>query len=213
MPDAEAEVAPNLDGYMQQHQIQPFVQEMLTELFAVLPEDPYEYMTYHLASRRPVRAPQDQKLISSGVLWALLPGGDPMSQEQWRLRRCWLTDAGVLCVSNSAAEVARDDAGSVVVSPLPDPTPQEYPLEKGATHRELDESEAARPFAFQVAVKAGPLAHRADKVQDGGRWVLQLAASSEDQRNEWFNLFAPFSQAAAQTSMAPPSELPPVQEE
>ena len=57
---------------------------------------------------------------------------------------------------------------------------EEYPLEKGATHRpvhqsprrdfalwfrlrELDEAEAARPFAFQVAVKPGPLAHRADK--------------------------------------------------
>ena len=100
---------------------------------------------------------KDQKLISSGVLWALIPGGDPMcgaqkhfnnekihktstdgtamftrSPEQWRLRRCWLTEkgrgpsalfgcnmlpvspylAGILCVSNSAAEVARDDAGS-----------------------------------------------------------------------------------------------------
>ncbi|CAE7352163.1 Anks6 [Symbiodinium sp. CCMP2456] len=187
---------PALDGYMQQHQIQPFVQEMLTELFAALPEDPYEYMTYHLASRRPVRPPQDQKLISSGVLWALLPGGDPMSLEQWRLRSCWLTEKGILCVSNSAADVVRDDAGGVVVSPPEDPAPQEYPLEKGATHRELDEAEAARPFAFQVAVKPGPLAHRADKEQDGGRWVLQLAASSEDQRNEWFSLFAPFSQAA-----------------
>ncbi|CAE7796544.1 Ankrd28 [Symbiodinium sp. CCMP2592] len=187
--------------------------EMLTELFAALPEDPYEYMTYHLASRRPVRPPQDQKLISSGVLWALLPGGDPMSLEQWRLRRCWLTEKGILCVSNSAADVVRDDAGGVVVSPPEDPAPQEYPLEKGATHRELDEAEASRPFAFQVAVKPGPLAHRADKEQDGGRWVLQLAASSEDQRNEWFSLFAPFSQAAVLPSMAPPSELPSVSEE
>lgn len=209
----EATDGPALDGYMQQHQIQPFVQEMLTELFAALPEDPYEYMTYHLASRRPVRPPQDQKLISSGVLWALLPGGDPMSLEQWRLRSCWLTEKGILCVSNSAADVVRDDAGGVVISPPEDPAPQEYPLEKGATHRELDEAEAARPFAFQVAVKPGPLAHRADKEQDGGRWVLQLAASSEDQRNEWFSLFAPFSQAAVLPSMAPPSELPSVSEE
>eukprot|EP00439_Symbiodinium_sp_Y106_P034295 s2303_g4.t1 len=157
----EATDGPALDGYMQQHQIQPF--EMLTELFAALPEDPYEYMTYHLASRRP-----DQKLVSSGVLWALLPGGDPMSLEQWRLRRCWLTEKGTLCVSNSAADVVRDDAGGVVVSPPKDPAPQDYPLEKGATHRELDEAEASRPFAFQVAVKPGPLAHRADKEHHTG---------------------------------------------
>ena len=74
---------------------------------------------------------------------------------------------------------------------------QEYPLEKGATHRpapahpstahqrlwalwvlnssslgldcrELDEAEASRPFAFQVAVKPGPLAHRADKEHHTG---------------------------------------------
>ena len=89
-------------------------QEMLTELFAALPEDPYEYMsgtllclprhscglflpyqghtTWHLVAlfdrprskqRQQKRAQveslvKDQKLVSSGVLWALLPGGDPM---------------------------------------------------------------------------------------------------------------------------------------
>ena len=29
--------------------------------------------------------------------------------------------------------------------------------------RELDEDEAARPFAFTIAVKPGPLAHKGDK--------------------------------------------------
>ncbi|CAJ1455929.1 unnamed protein product [Effrenium voratum] len=185
---------------------------MLTELFAVLPEDPYEYMTYHLASKRPVRPPQDMNLAHSGVLWVLLPGGNPMSLDQWRLRRCWLTDQGVLCVSSEAAEVDRDESGSVVISPPMESAPQEYSLEKGARHRELDEDEAARPFAFTIAVKPGPLAHKGKK-QALGRWVLQLAASSEEQRNQWFNAFAPFSQADAQPSLVPPADMPPIQEE
>eukprot|EP00434_Breviolum_minutum_P025213 symbB.v1.2.022273.t1/scaffold1968.1/size94324/6 len=236
MPDqAEADdavAAQNLDSYMQQHQLQPFVQEMLTELFAALPEDPYEYLTYHLAAKRPVRPPQDQNLLQSGVLWVLLPGSNPMSLEAWRLRRCWLTDRGVICVTNEAAEVGRDDTGSMVISPPQEPAPQDYSLEKGAIHRqrlqmhhqELDDDEAARPFAFTIAVKPGPLAHKGDK-DKSGRWVLHLAASSQDgnasifqsvsqrvverlkigyqeQRSEWFKAFAPFSNGDAQPSMA-----------
>ena len=34
--------------------------------------------------------------------------------------------------------------------------------------------------------------------EKSGRWILQLAASSQEQRSEWFNAFAPFSQGAAQ---------------
>eukprot|EP00435_Cladocopium_sp_Y103_P027528 s412_g6.t2 len=220
MADPAPVAAENLDSYMQQHQIQPFLQEMLTELFAVLPEDPYEYLTYHLAAKRPVRPPQDQNLIQSGVLWVLLPGSNPMSLEHWRLRRCWLTDQGVICVSNEAAEVGHDDSGSMVISPPQESAPQEplekvlnsssqydYSLEKGAIHRELDEDEAARPFAFTIAVKPGPLAHKGDK-EKSGRWILQLAASSQEQRSEWFNAFAPFSQGDAQPSMVPPKDLP-----
>mmetsp|Transcript_27543 Transcript_27543/g.59934 ORF Transcript_27543/g.59934 Transcript_27543/m.59934 type:complete len:214 (+) Transcript_27543:58-699(+) len=210
-PAPDDAAAQNLDSYMQQHQIQPFVQEMLTELFAALPEDPYEYLTYHLAAKRPVRPPQDQNLIQSGVLWVLLPGSNPMSLEHWRLRRCWLTDQGVICVSNEAAEVGHDDSGSMVISPPQESAPQDYSLEKGAIHRELDEDEAARPFAFTIAVKPGPLAHKGDK-EKSGRWILQLAASSQEQRSEWFNAFAPFSQGAAQPSMVPPKDLPVVQE-
>eukprot|EP00913_Durusdinium_trenchii_P024912 g23383.t3 len=184
--EPEKETSQNVDSYMQQHQIQPF--EMLTELFHVLPEDPYEYMTYHLASKRP-----EQNLIQSGVLWVLLPGSNPMSVDHWRLRRCWLTQLGVICVSNEAAE--------------------EYALEKGAIHRELEEDEAAKAFAFQVAVKPGPLAHKGDQAA-GSRWVLQLAASSPERgltrglfpvvdregeatrvvkRSEWFNALSAFS--------------------
>ncbi|CAK9056374.1 unnamed protein product [Durusdinium trenchii] len=189
--EPEKETSQNVDSYMQQHQIQPFVQEMLTELFHVLPEDPYEYMTYHLASKRPVRPPQEQNLIQSGVLWVLLPGSNPMSVDHWRLRRCWLTQLGVICVSNEAAEVDRDDAGSLLISPQ-ETAPQEYALEKGAIHRELEEDEAAKAFAFQVAVKPGPLAHKGDQAA-GSRWVLQLAASSPEQRSEWFNALSAFS--------------------
>mmetsp|Transcript_53357 Transcript_53357/g.95768 ORF Transcript_53357/g.95768 Transcript_53357/m.95768 type:complete len:213 (+) Transcript_53357:27-665(+) len=184
--------AQSLDSYMDNHQIQPFVQEMLSEVFAVLPEDPYEYMTHHLASRRPVRPPKDDTILACGVLWVLLPGGDPMSPEQWRLRRCWLTDKAVLCVSNAAADVEREVGGGVVISPPNDPAPQEYPLEKGATHRELEDDEACKPFAFSIAVQPGPLAHKGDKELKNGRWILQLAASSEEQRSDWFSLFAPF---------------------
>jgi len=180
----------SLDDYMENHQIQPFVQEMLSEVFSVLPEDPYEYMTYHLASKRPARAPKDDSIAACGVLWVLLPGGDPMSPDQWRLRRCWMTNAAVLCVSNAAAEVERDDTGGVVISPPSDPAPQEYPLESGATHRELDESEACKPFAFSIAVKPGPLAHKGNRTLNNGRWILQLAATSDEHRDEWFSLFA-----------------------
>eukprot|EP00930_Biecheleria_cincta_P058538 TRINITY_DN44352_c0_g1_i1.p1 TRINITY_DN44352_c0_g1~~TRINITY_DN44352_c0_g1_i1.p1 ORF type:complete len:219 (-),score=51.69 TRINITY_DN44352_c0_g1_i1:196-852(-) len=183
----------SLDDYMENHQIQPFVQEMLSEVFSVLPEDPYEYMTYHLASKRPARAPKDESVAACGVLWVLLPGGDPMSPDQWRLRRCWMTTAAVLCVSNAAAEVERDAAGGVVISPPSDPAPQEYALEAGATHRELDESEACKPFAFSIAVKPGPLAHKGNRTLNNGRWILQLAATSDEHRDEWFSLFAPYA--------------------
>ena len=86
---------------------------MLTELFAVLPEDPYEYMSqpqhlqqpeccilafedvplsfqasgkttageakYRVKAAWPYfAAGQDMNLAHSGVLWVLLPGGNPM---------------------------------------------------------------------------------------------------------------------------------------
>jgi len=165
--------AQTLVGYQENHQIELFMQEMLSAVFAILPEDPFEYMTYHLASHRPAPPPpHDSDLCGSGALYVLLPGGDLQCPEHWRLRRCWLTSNGTFCISKAAASVM-PASGGLLIKPLADPAPQELPLEPGATFYQLGEDDAARPFAFGVTIG------------NGDRRALQLAAGSDEQRDEW----------------------------
>lgn len=188
--------AQTLVGYQENHQIELFMQEMLSVVFSLLPEDPFEYMTYHIASHRPAPPPpNDDKLCGSGALWVLLPGGDPLAADHWRLRRCWLTDNGVFCISNTAANVRQAEGGSLLITPPGNSVPQRIPLELRASFREYDEDEAARPFAFVVSAGPGPNAQQ-----------LQLAAGSEEQRDEWFRLFGHFADATKRKGPAPKSD-------
>eukprot|EP00931_Biecheleriopsis_adriatica_P109011 TRINITY_DN8327_c0_g5_i1.p1 TRINITY_DN8327_c0_g5~~TRINITY_DN8327_c0_g5_i1.p1 ORF type:complete len:2069 (-),score=443.97 TRINITY_DN8327_c0_g5_i1:251-6457(-) len=190
--------AQTLVGYQENHQIELFMQEMLSVVLAILPEDPFEYMTYHIASHRPAPPPQsDEALCGSGALWVLLPGGDPLCVEHWRLRRCWLTEAGTFCVSNSSANVMQTDGGKLTIRPPPISAPLSLPIEVGASYHEYSEEQAARPFAFSFS--SGRHAPR-----------LELAAGSDEQRDEWFNLFGHFADADRRQGAAPKSgELSP----
>ncbi|CAJ1353374.1 unnamed protein product, partial [Effrenium voratum] len=100
--------AQTLQGYQDNHQIELFMQEMLSVLCTLQPEDPYEFMTNHVASHRPAPPPSVNELCGSGALWVLLPGGDLQCAEHWRLRRCWLTTTGTFCISTSPATVAQE---------------------------------------------------------------------------------------------------------
>ncbi|CAE7204372.1 Ankrd28, partial [Symbiodinium necroappetens] len=169
--------AQTLQGYQDNHQIELFMQEMLSVVCALLPDDPYEFMTNHVASNRPAPPPPESGQLGSGALWVLLPGGDPQCAEHWRLRRCWLTSRGTLCVSTAPATVQQD--GSKLMYRAPDnKAPTSFPVDVGSSYGELSEDEAARPFGFQVKNKGSS---------------LFLAAGSEEQRDEWFNLLGHFS--------------------
>ncbi|CAE8593971.1 unnamed protein product [Polarella glacialis] len=186
-----------LVGYQENHQIELFMQEMLGTVFGILPEDPFEYMTFHIANHRPAPPPaQDDSCCGSGALWVLLPGGDPLNVEHWRLRRCWLTDQGTFCISSTSANVSQANGGGLVISPPANVAPHRVPLELGASFREYGEEEAARPFAFSVA--AGPNGRTATR--------LHLAAGSEEQRDEWFRLFGHFADADLREGPPPRSE-------
>ncbi|CAK0803064.1 unnamed protein product, partial [Prorocentrum cordatum] len=187
--------AQTLVGYQENHQIELFMQEMLGVVFAILPEDPFEYMTHHIALHRPAPPPtSDKELCGSAALWVLLRGGDALCPEHWRLRRCWLERGGAFCISESASSVTRSGSGLVIGSPA-DSTPRRVPLEAGSSYRSLDECEAARPFAFTIT--SGP---------DSSGQSLQLAAGSEEQRDEWFMLFKHFADPVMRKGPAPKSE-------
>ncbi|CAJ1351741.1 unnamed protein product, partial [Effrenium voratum] len=68
--------------------------------------------------------------------------------------------------------------------------PATHPIALGSSFRELDEDEAARPFAFKVACGKD----------------LFLAAGSEEQRDEWFNLVGHFADADRRKGRIPPSD-------
>lgn len=67
-----------------------------------------------------------------------------------------------------------------------------HPIEVGGSFRELDDSEAARPFAFTWVT--------------GGK-ELFLAAGSEEQRDEWFNLLGHFADADRRKGPLPKSSI------
>eukprot|EP00928_Gymnodinium_smaydae_P010161 TRINITY_DN13812_c0_g5_i1.p1 TRINITY_DN13812_c0_g5~~TRINITY_DN13812_c0_g5_i1.p1 ORF type:complete len:660 (-),score=146.11 TRINITY_DN13812_c0_g5_i1:943-2922(-) len=190
--------AQSLVSYQENHQIELFMQEMLSVVFAILPEDPFEYMTYHIASHRPSAPPAaSDQVCTSSALWSLLPGGDPLCAEHWRLRRCWLTTGGLLCISNASSNVTKSAAG-LHISPPSDLKPRMLQLDSSYSHEVLDEDEAARPFAFRLV--AGANAH----ASAGG--ILYFAAGSDDQRDDWLGHFEHFQDPAR--SPAPAKEAP-----
>lgn len=111
--------------------------------------------------------------------------------EHWRLRRCWLTGKGSFCISTEPATVTRE--GDRVKMKAPRNTASvTHPMEVGSSFRELDEDEAARPFAFTVV--------------SGGK-ELFLAAGSEEQRDEWFNLLGHFADPDRRKGPLPKSSI------
>mmetsp|Transcript_26358 Transcript_26358/g.46675 ORF Transcript_26358/g.46675 Transcript_26358/m.46675 type:complete len:286 (+) Transcript_26358:810-1667(+) len=202
-PDEHAKM---LLAYQENHQIQPFMQGMLGEVFTVMPEDPYEYMTYHIAANKPAPPPpQDDTICGSGALWVLLPGRDAMGPENWKLRRCWVTDKGDFCISNNSATVSQTEGGGLSISAPSQAPPQSYSVEVGPSFRELDEDEVGRPFAFSLAAGPGPLAQRNAQL-GAGRWWLFLAACSEEQRDAWCRLVAHFADQFKRQGPAPKPE-------
>ncbi|CAK9047275.1 unnamed protein product [Durusdinium trenchii] len=149
---------------------------MMSVVCTILPEDPYEYMMNHVVSRRPAPPPSETELCGSGALWVLLKEGDPLNPEHWRLRRCWLTSSGTFCLSTEPATVTKHGAM--------------LKMTVGGSFRELDEDEAVRPFAFALST--------------GGKQVC-LAAGSEEQRDEWFNLLGHFADADRRKGPLPKS--------
>lgn len=183
--------AQTLQDYQDNHQIELFMQEMLSVVCTLLPEDPYEYMMNHVVSNRPAPPPAESQLCGSGALWVLLRDGDPQSAEHWCLRRCWLTGKGSFCISTEPASVTRE--GDKVKMKAPRNTASAtHPIEVGGSFRELDDSEAARPFAFTLVT--------------GGK-ELFLAAGSEEQRDEWFNLLGHFADADRRKGPLPKSSI------
>jgi hypothetical protein len=165
--------AQTLAGYQENHQIEMFMQEMLSVVFAVLPEDPFEYMTYHIASHRPAPPPSNStEVCGSGALWVLLPGGDPLFAEHWRLRRCWLTTEGVLCMSNATSQVTKSSDG-LLIGPPNEVKPRCVPIRIGASYQVLEEEDAARPFAFRLVADATAAMSASN--------LLIVAAGSEEQ--------------------------------
>ena len=67
-----------------------------------------------------------------------------------------------------------------------------HPIEVGGSFRELDDEEAARPFAFTLLT--------------GGK-ELFLAAGSEEQRDEWFNLLGHFADPDRRKGPLPKSNI------
>jgi hypothetical protein len=158
------------------------MQEMLSVVFAILPEDPFEYMNLHIATHRPAPPPQQyDNLCGSAALWVLLPGGEPLCAEHWRLRRCWLTQQGYFCVSNATSQVTKSGDG-LMISPPTDDAPRNIGLATGTTFMHLNEDEAARPFAFKVVPGNAP--------SSAG---FVFAAGSAEQRDEWRLLFSHFA--------------------
>merc|ERR1719265_348506 len=107
-------------------------------------------MNLHIATHRPAPPPQVfENLCGSAALWVLLPGGEPLCAEHWRLRRCWLTQQGSFCISNAASQVTKSAEGLLISSPIDD-VPRAIDLVNGTTFCHLNEDDAARPFAFRV---------------------------------------------------------------
>ena len=109
--------------------------------------------------------------------------------EHWRLRRCWLTGKGSFCISTEPATVTREGAKVKMKAPK-NTASATHPIEVGGSFRELDE--VARPFAFVLAT--------------GGKEVF-LAAGSEEQRDEWFNLLGHFADADRRKGPLPKSNI------
>lgn len=177
--------AQTLVNYQENHQIELFMQEMLSVVFAILPEDPFEYMTYHIAAHRPAAPPApDDAICGTAALWVLLPGGDPLCAEHWRLRRCWLTSGGTFCISSAASQVTKSQDGLLISAPT-DIKPMTIPVGSGCATEVLSEEESARPFALKLTPnpESAIPSHR----------LLQLAAGSEEQRDEWLSLFRHFA--------------------
>ncbi|CAE8587832.1 unnamed protein product, partial [Polarella glacialis] len=84
-------------------------------------------------------------ICGSGALWVLLPGRDAMGPENWKLRRCWVTDKGDFCISNNSATVSQTEGGGLSISAPSQAPPQSYSVEVGPSFRELDEDEVGRP--------------------------------------------------------------------
>mmetsp|Transcript_70562 Transcript_70562/g.132020 ORF Transcript_70562/g.132020 Transcript_70562/m.132020 type:complete len:229 (-) Transcript_70562:9-695(-) len=168
-----------LVGYQESHQIEHFMQEMLTAVFAELPDDPFEFMAAHMAAHRPAPPPQEgDDLCGTAALWSLLPGGDLRSREHWRLRRCWLTSDGNFCTSIAPSSIRKSEQGLLIGKPLAADV-HVLPVRPGTTFKVLGEDEVARPFAFTIV--PGPDA-------DPPVVELTLAAGSQEQREYWLNL-------------------------
>eukprot|EP00929_Paragymnodinium_shiwhaense_P115792 TRINITY_DN84902_c0_g1_i1.p1 TRINITY_DN84902_c0_g1~~TRINITY_DN84902_c0_g1_i1.p1 ORF type:complete len:324 (-),score=58.72 TRINITY_DN84902_c0_g1_i1:165-1136(-) len=194
-----------LASYQDQHQIEAFMKDMLTGLFTTMPEDPYSYMTAHLAARKPAAPPpQVENLCASAALWLRMAGGDALQPEHWRLQRCWLTRTGHLVVSDMATEVRELPQGQLICPPreLPNST---IILEEGFRFLALGEDECARPYGVRVELSRASWRTASNYAQDGH---LDLAFGSEDQFQEWLSLFDHFADPVRRRRAPLPEHAP-----
>mmetsp|Transcript_47292 Transcript_47292/g.132068 ORF Transcript_47292/g.132068 Transcript_47292/m.132068 type:complete len:278 (-) Transcript_47292:92-925(-) len=194
-----------LGTYQERHQIELFMREMMTGLFTTMPEDPFAYMTAYLAAHKPAAPPAQAASVCSAALWVLLPGGDALFAQHWRLRRCWMTESGVFCISNATSRVERSQNGGVLIAKPSEVKPREVKLEIGCRIEVLADEVAAMPFAFRLLL--APFEQRAPAdVSDAERTLascLTFAAASYDQREEWIAFLEYFILAARPTPATP----------
>eukprot|EP00971_Amphidinium_carterae_P250496 4973059-Amphidinium_carterae.1 len=131
-------------------------------------------MAAHMAAHRPAPPPREgDDLYGTAALWALLPGGDLLSSEHWRLRRCWLTSDGNFCTSIAPSSIRKSGKGILIGKPLAADL-RVLQIRPGTTFKVLSDDEVARPFAFTIVPAPGPDADPAAE--------LTLATGSEEQR-------------------------------
>jgi len=200
--------AQTLVGYQESHQIEHFMQEMLSTVFSVLPEDPFEYMTAHIAAHRPAPPPEESNLCGTAALWTLSAGGDPLAADHWRLRRCWLKKDGTFCVNSASPRLTHSEDGLLITTAQADKAVQ-VQVQPGTLFELLKEEDAVRPFAFRITPSPNATQVPGYSAASTG---LVLAAGSQEQRDEWLALLQHFANAANATQQPPRTQQMPMKQ-
>eukprot|EP00971_Amphidinium_carterae_P189619 3763749-Amphidinium_carterae.1 len=168
---------------------------MLSTLFTELPDDPFQYMTTHIAAYRPAPPPEVADLCGTAALWTILDGADPLESESWQLRRCWLKQNGIFGVNNGSPQF-RNTAEGILITASELDNALEVPLRQGTKFEILTEDMSARPFAFRIVPSANT-SHAKGRAARG----IELAAGSEEQRDEWMGLLEQFASAVPEQTL------------